>query len=89
VLGARAAGFDQSFLQRLSRTKHAHAGIARRQTMLVRERLDRRALDVDRLQRVGVFQLQRSGQTADTRADLRFELRVGRAACLELARERL
>src|SRR5439155_8029544 len=78
VLGARAARLGDAFLQRFARAEQAHAGVARRQSALAREGLDRQALHIHRLERVGVLGLWARRQTADAGTDLTVDLGVGR-----------
>lgn len=89
MLGARAAGFDEALLQRLTGPEHPHAGVARRQPVALGERLHRHAVHVDCMERLSVLGLERAGQASNAAADFRREFRLGRGVRLELARERL
>jgi len=68
VLGTRPARLRDSFLQGLPRPEYPHGSVARGQPGLLRVRVDRRAMHVDRLERPGVFGLERLRKTRDARA---------------------
>ena len=70
VLGARPAGLRDPLLQRLASPEDPHGGVARRQPLLLSKGLDRRAGDLDRLERVRVLGLQARSQASDACADL-------------------
>lgn len=89
MLGAEPARLGQPGLQRLTRAMDAHAGVARREPALGRVCLQGGAADLDLLQRVGVFGLQRAGDARHAGADLAIELGVSGALAFELARERV
>lgn len=56
---------------------------------MLREISHRRALDVDRVQCLGIFGLECAGQTRDTLADFRVELGIGLEGVRQLAAKRL
>ena len=76
VIGARAARFDDALLERFACTEHTDTSVARRQSLLLRKRLDGRARDFNRFECLGVFRLQRGGKSRHARANLR--LHIGR-----------
>ena len=89
MLGAGAARFDEALFQGGARTKDAHARIARRQTALLGEYVDRRAIDVDGLQGFCVLGLQGAGEAPHAGADFRLHVGLRRRMRLQLARKSL
>jgi hypothetical protein len=89
MIGAHPTRLGDASLQGLPRAKDSHGGVARREAFVLRERLDWRAPNLNRLERLRIFRLQRRRQSADTGADLVFQFRGGRLVRLEFTCEGL
>lgn len=84
MLGARSARLGDALLQGLAGPEHSNAGMVCGQSARGRERLDRHALQIDRLECVGVLGLQCPCEPADTGADLGVDLGFGSLARFQL-----
>jgi hypothetical protein len=87
VLGTRTARLGHPFLECFPGSEHSHTSVARGQSLLLSERLNRCARDLNCFECLGVFWLQSRGETGHARADLRLQLLAGRLSGVELARE--